>query len=134
MHPLSGISFYDPRFPMKVKQLENPQEMYSHVGIGSAFVEYWVYIYVRHPEQQEMLRPLVHDYFMQKNMYNGSGNHEQSRQVAQEYPPIAEEYPLRKNVPYGIQPQRSPTSTKGINTLAFERGQRCDWLQIKILE
>jgi len=127
MHPLSGISFYDPRFPTMVKQLENPQEMYSSVGIGSAFVEYWVYVYVRYPEQQEMLRPLVHDYFLQKNMFNGSVNQEQSR-------PIAQEYPVRKKVPYGIQPQLSETSKRGINTLTLERGQRCDWLQIKILE
>jgi hypothetical protein len=69
-HPLTGILFYDACFPTKLKQLKNPQE-YSLVGIGYEHVEYWIDVYVRHPEQQDLLRPIVDEYFRIENTTNG---------------------------------------------------------------
>merc|ERR1719320_159845 len=61
-HPLSAISFYDPCFPMLVKQLENPHEVCGLVGLGTRHVEYWVKIYTRFSEQKDILRPMVQDF------------------------------------------------------------------------
>jgi len=62
-HPLSAISLFANGSPNKLKKLANPQEMFSLVGLGSRSVEYWIRVYVRYPEQQDVIRPIVEDFF-----------------------------------------------------------------------
>jgi len=65
-HPLSAISLFANGSPTKVKKLANPQEMFSLVGLGSKSVEYWIRVYVRYPEQQDVIRPIIEEFFKDK--------------------------------------------------------------------
>jgi len=72
-HPLSAISFYDPCFPMKLMQFENPNEAFGLVGLGTRYVEYWVNIYVKYTEQLEILRPFVQEFVRNSGVFKGWG-------------------------------------------------------------
>jgi len=71
-HPLSAISFYDPSLPTRIKQLQNPQKIISLVGVGSQYKEYYTNVYVRYPHQQDVLRPIVEEFFTKGTSSDGS--------------------------------------------------------------